>query len=533
MNKICASLLKEKLGGLTEVALIDVRAEGAFAESHLLFAVSVPLDRLELSFAGLVPRQNTPVVLCDDGSGRAEIAAERLTGFGYTSIEILDGGVAGWDDAGYELFSGVNVPSKAFGEFIEHEYGTPHLPAEELKAKIEAGDDIVVLDSRPAQEFLRMNIPGAICCPGAELVYRLPDIVAHPETLVVVNCAGRTRSIIGSQSLINAGVPNRVVALKNGTMGWHLAGYALEHGKSRLAPEVSARGLEQSKVFVEQVKKRFSVPSIDMGQLQRFREQSMERSLFLLDVRSEDEFQAGHLPGSKSAPGGQLVQATDEYVGVRNARLVLIDDTEVRSTMTASWLIQMGWPEVYVLAGGIPKEGLEAGSVPAPVLGLDALGVVEITASSLRDMLADETVTVLDLADSLTFREGHVPGARRISRLNLSDALQRVVPGTSVVMTSPDGMLAQFAGAEFAMLDDSFQIFALRDGTAGWRSAGYSLEEGADSWAGESPGDVWYRPYERTDAIEEAMQAYLDWEVDLVAQIERDGTARFRRFDPT
>ena len=100
-------------------------------------------------------------------------------------------------------------------------------------------------------------------------------------------------------------------------------------------------------------------------------------------------------------------------------------------------------------------------------------------------------------------------------------------------MTSPDGMLAQFAGAEFAMLDDSLRIFALKDGTANWCSAGYPMEEGADSWAGESPEDVWYRPYERTDAIEEAMQAYLDWEVDLVGQIERDGTARFQRFDPT
>ena len=196
MNKISASSLKGKLAELEELALIDVREEGAFAESHLLFAVSIPLDRLELSFADLVPRQNTPVVLCDDGSGRAEMAAECLTRFGYTSIEILDDGIAGWDEAGYELFSGVNVPSKAFGEFVEYEYGTPHLPAEELKGKIEAGEDIVVLDSRPLQEFLRMSIPGAICCPGAELVYRVPEIVAHPETLVVVNCAGRTRSII-------------------------------------------------------------------------------------------------------------------------------------------------------------------------------------------------------------------------------------------------------------------------------------------------------------------------------------------------
>ena len=89
------------------------------------------------------------------------------------------------------------------------------------------------------QEFTKMNIPGAYCCPGAELVYRVSDASIDSETMVVVNCAGRTRSIIGCQSLINAGVPNPVVALKDGTMGWHLAGFELGKRQSRYAPKVS------------------------------------------------------------------------------------------------------------------------------------------------------------------------------------------------------------------------------------------------------------------------------------------------------
>ena len=76
-------------------------------------------------------------------------------------------------------------------------------------------------------------------------------------------------------------------------------------------------------------------------------------------MRSPEEFKSGHLTGSKSAPVGQLFQAIDEYVGVRNSRLVLIDDTGVRAIITASWLIQMGWEEVYVLEGGLENNDLE------------------------------------------------------------------------------------------------------------------------------------------------------------------------------
>ena len=70
-----------------------------------------------------------------------------------------------------------------------------------------------------------MSIPTATSVPGAELVLRARALAPDPATTVVVNCAGRTRSIIGTQSLINAGLPNRVVALRNGTMGWTWPGW--------------------------------------------------------------------------------------------------------------------------------------------------------------------------------------------------------------------------------------------------------------------------------------------------------------------
>jgi rhodanese-related sulfurtransferase len=308
--------VKAMLGDGEELALIDLREELIFSQNHLLFARSVPLSRIELNFARLVPRRGTRIVLCDDGDGLVERAAEVLAGAGYTSLHALAGGVAGWAQAGLELFSGVNVPSKAFGEFIEHACATPSISAAELNQLIQSGTDMVVLDSRPFDEYERVSIPTGVNVPGAELVLRVHDVAPSPATLVVVNCAGRTRSIIGAQSLINAGIPNKVVALRNGTMGWNLAGLTCEKGQARRAPQVSREGLAFAKSKAEHVAQRFGVSRIDRATLTRWQGEREARTLYLFDVRDPREYAAGHIAGALSAPGGQLVQATDQYVGI-------------------------------------------------------------------------------------------------------------------------------------------------------------------------------------------------------------------------
>ena len=83
MNSISAEELRKRIVSGKEFALIDVRTKGEFAKAHLLFSVSIPLDKLELVFHQLVPRFKTPIILCDDGSGMAEYAADRLIQFGY------------------------------------------------------------------------------------------------------------------------------------------------------------------------------------------------------------------------------------------------------------------------------------------------------------------------------------------------------------------------------------------------------------------------------------------------------------------
>ncbi|HVZ53651.1 MAG TPA: rhodanese-like domain-containing protein, partial [Pseudolabrys sp.] len=230
LRPISPATLKAMLTDGGELALIDVREELIYSRNHLLWARSVPLSRLELRFADLVPRHGTRIVLVDDNDGLVERAAPILARAGYSDVSRLEGGVAGWEKAGFVTFSGMHVPSKAFGEVIEHACETPSIAASELDALMRSGADLKVLDSRPFDEYSRISIPTGIDVPGAELVLRVRDMVPSPDTTIVVNCAGRTRSIIGAQSLIDAGVPNKVIALRNGTMGWHLAGLKCDHG---------------------------------------------------------------------------------------------------------------------------------------------------------------------------------------------------------------------------------------------------------------------------------------------------------------
>jgi rhodanese-related sulfurtransferase/predicted metal-dependent enzyme (double-stranded beta helix superfamily) len=515
--------LKAMLHDGEELAILDLREEGVFSEGHLLFAASLPLSRLELKLDAMVPRRATRVVLCDDGDGVAHRAARLMMRFGYRNLAVLAGGVKGWAEAGFELFSGVHVPSKAFGEFIEHEEETPRLAAEEVKALMDKGADMIVLDSRPMEEYRKMSIPGGIDCPGAELVYRIHDAVRSPETLVVVNCAGRTRSIIGAQSLINAGVPNRVVALKNGTMGWHLAGFTLAHGETRHAAPPSPEALAKARAAAADVARRAGVRAVDRETLQRFRREHKERSLYLFDVRTPGEYAAGHLAGARSAPGGQLVQATDGYMATRGARVVLVDGDGVRAPMTGSWLRQMGHDEVYVLdrLDGM----LETGPEPTRVLG-GGNDAPRIAPRELAQLLQREEAVVVDLEGSLAYRERHIPGAWFAIRARLEQALAKLPGAGLVVLTSSDGKLAELAVPELRALGGR-PVTLLAGGTNAWARAGLPLAAGEEHMA-DAAIDAWYRPYDKGSGVEAAMNAYLTWEVALVEQIARDGDARFR-----
>ncbi len=346
-----------------EIALLDVRHEAEFATGHPLFAANMAAGRIALEAELRLPRKDVPIVLYDNGEGLVAAAAEQLRALGYDNIATLAGGLQGWKAAGYEVFADVNSYAKAFGELVEARRHTPSLSADEVAALISAKANIAILDVRRFDEYATMNIPGSVSVPGAELVLRAGSAAPDADTTIIVNCAGRTRSIIGTQSLINAGLPNKVRALRNGTIGWTLAKHDLEHGAAKRGAVGPFAGAADN---ARDVAYRAGVRHIGTAELAVL-EGDAHRTLYRFDVRDADDYAAGHLAGFRHYAGGQLVQEIDIAAPVRGARIVLTDDKGIRADMTASWLAQMGW-EVYVLEGGYDG-ALEVGPprvVPRP-----------------------------------------------------------------------------------------------------------------------------------------------------------------------
>lgn len=339
-----------------EIALLDLRHEAAFATGHPLFAANMAVGRIVLEAETRLPRKDVPIVVYDAGEGLVVEAADRFAALGYGNVRALEGGLEAWRKAGFEIFIDVNSYAKAFGELVEQRRHTPSLSAEEVAALIADRADIRILDVRRPDEYATMNIPGSLNVPGAELVLRAGHAAPDPKTTIVVNCAGRTRSIIGTQSLINAGIANNVVALRNGTIGWTLANQALEHGADRHG---GLGALDVARDRARDVAYRAGVRHVTPLEAAAL-EADTTRTLYRFDVRPAEDYTAGHIKGFRHYPGGQLVQEIDMAAPVRGARILLTDDKGVRADMTASWLAQMGW-DVCVLDGGYDG-ALEAGA---------------------------------------------------------------------------------------------------------------------------------------------------------------------------
>jgi len=517
---VTAQTLKAWLHDGAEIALFDVREHGQYGEAHLFYAIPLPYSRLEIDVPRLAPRRAVRVVVYDDNDGVADRAAERLTAIGYTNVHVLQGGAQGWTHAGFTLFAGVNVPSKTFGELVEMAYHTPRVTARELAAMRERGDDVVIVDGRPVSEYLKMTIPSSICCPNGELGLRIRELVPDATTPIVVNCAGRTRSIIGAQTLINLGIPNPVMALENGTQGWYLEDLPLEHGSTRRYPDVVPPAtVKDMREASQQLAARFAVPEVDAETLARWVAHD-EHSVFLCDVRTPEEFASGSLPGAQHAPGGQLIQATDQYVGVRHARLVLFDADGVRAPIVASWLLQLGH-DAYVL-----REGLNSNaSLPiAPTLLPQPLP--EISAQALSTALAAGTAQVVDLRPSMGFRRAHVPGATWAIR----PRLPALAADRDTVLIADDPRIAALAAADWdtGAPRAASRLKLLAGGIAAWTAAGY-VTEGSENVPPDTDCiDYLFFVHDRHDGNKAAARQYLAWETGLLAQLDAQELGAFR-----
>jgi rhodanese-related sulfurtransferase len=517
---VAAQTVRDWLADGAEIAFFDIREEGEFGWGHPLLAANLPYSRLELDIERFVPRKYTRIVLIGADNSLPALAAARLAQLGYSHLHIVSGGIEGWKVAGLKLFEGVYVPSKAFAEVVEHAYHTPDIQAVELKKLIDAGADFVVLDSRTEDEFARFHVPGAISVPGAELVHRVADLVPSPDKLVVVSCAGRTRGIMGAQSLINAGIPNTVRVLSGGTQGWRLAKLDVETGE-RFSKAPSATGRKTAQGWTNELAAKHGVGRVASSTLAEWRKDGT-RTTYVIDVRTQAEYEAGHLAGTTHVPGAQLLQATDTFIPVHRARVVLVDDDGVRATVTAHWVKQLGW-DVYVLDNALDGATLVRGADETRKIWQPDVQKIEPKAA--KDWLG--AGRIVSVAPGNEHRKARPHGAVWSIRPHLLKAVSDLAPGSRVLVIGEDDAVAALAAHD--LHEAGFETAVVAGGVAAWKSAGLPWDDAASS----SPSDAeridfltWN--YDRHLGNPSASRAYLDWELDLPRQIREDGSAYYQ-----
>lgn len=517
---VTAQNVKSMLSDGGEIAVLDVREHGLYGEGHLFFAVNAPYSRFEADLPMLLPNPTVRVVVYDDDDGIAAKAAAAAIGMGYGDVAVMEGGAGAWKAAGYTLYKGVNLPSKTFGELVEIERHTPHVSAEDLQSMREAGEDMVIVDGRTPGEYKRFSIPDGICCPNGELALRIGEIAPDPKTKIVVNCAGRTRSIIGAQTLIDFGVPNPVVALENGTQGWFLAGFQVANGADRMYPlDVRQNTLEERRAKAEAFAEKCGAGRAASAQAAEWLG-DQSRTTYVFDIRTAEEYAEDGVAACKHAPGGQLIQATDHWVGVRNSRIVVADSEGVRAPMVAGWLSQLGF-EAYVLEGGVAA----AAGLPVSHGMADLAAPPEITAAALGGLLAEGDVHVIDIRPSMAYRAGHIAGATWSIRPRLADAV--AAPAGRVVLVSDDAAVAALTAKELEELGVSGTSVML-EGPETWAAAGLKTAETPDSPTDSACIDYLFFTHERHKGVEAASRQYLEWEIGLVDQLDEQERSVFR-----
>lgn len=547
-SRISPKELKDLRASSELYALIDVREWGEFALEQIFGASIVPRGHLEKYVPFLVPATDARIILYCDCGERSARAAATLGALGYTGVTVLDGGLEGWKQAGGETVSGWSVPGKDYGERVQIEEDIPDLTVEQLHARLERGEKLYILDARPEEEFRTSHLPGAYPVPWGQMAIEAPVIVPDRDAVVIANCAGRTRSIMGARLLRRMGY-HRAMALKGGTGAWRIAGYGaeLQAGPGPAKPEIPPSISTWTRGFGARIAEEEKIPRLSPRELEH-----MLRGgglVYVLDMRLPSEFVGGHLPGARLCPLTQAQFLADNLVGVRNAAVICTCDDGVRGVLGA-WLLRgIGYPNACALRGGIEqwtKEGLatETGTpwemdygqppwllrfaIPA-ALGrprpLPSAGFDEARARTRlidpQELRAGESLSqiVLDVRGAGEFATAHIPGARWLSRGRLELGIETLAPsrGGDLVLYCRRGVESTLAAATASELGYE-RVRVLDGGFEAWKRAGFPVEEGLgtqsefEEIAVAEVGIFGGGPY---GFSHERMAKYLKWEEAL------------------
>lgn len=519
VSQVLSKDLEALLQGEEVFALIDVRERNEFESRQIFGATQVARSSLEFRMPVLVPQKNTKIILYSNDNERSLLAAKALEEYGYSNVFYLEGGLNFWESEGLPVVEGTHVIGKAFGEIVGdvRKMMTRVLP-KELKSWMQKGDNYIVIEVRPPEEVTKTgSIPGAINIPGVELATKITDYVEEGRK-IITTCAGHTRGYISSATLNLMGI-KQVYDLECGTLGWQLAGFDLVKGIPQ-GPQPSMGSKKAGDAFAENLAKEQDITFINVKELQERLNNPENTTTYLVDVRSLEEYELmGHIPSSIAIPGGQAIQNSDDVVAVHGANIVFICDNGTRSTITAYWYKEMGYPNVYVLEGGLnawTNQGkkLVRGKFQVSPLGFQEINSVieKIDPLDLKIMLDKPSeLVIIDVGDSRSFKSGHIPCAHWVPRGRLEKRISQFVSNkeSRLVVTCPDGLNSVFAAATLKKLGFK-RVFALNGGKKAWKNNNSPLIDGME---GIEPDDwfVHLTEYNHAEA-----KKYFAWEDSLI-----------------
>jgi len=502
-----------------EVAFIDVREIGQHTSGHPFFSISIPYSLFEFNIEILVPNKKTRVILIDNNNGISNLAYNAAYQMGYSNIAIIEGGIEGWINAGYRLFDGINVPSKSFGELIEKNFHTPSITAKELFQKQTNDENYIVIDGRPFEEYNKMSIPKSICCPNAELLYRVSSHVKDINTEIIINCAGRTRSIIGAQTLIDFGIENKVKALENGTQGWFLSDLSLEHNKNEYL-EVNPDNIEVQKLQ-NKVLKLTNCLNIDLIDFEEAQALIIDKdkSTFIFDVTTSKTINNTQ-DVIMNVPGGQLVQATDKYIGVWKATVILVDDGDlIRAGTTSFWLKKMGY-QVYILKDGLlkAKKLKFQKKVVSKIINLDLI--------TLEDLGRLKAQALYDIRPSNEFCKTRIKNSIWLNRVNLSK--QNIKMDDQIVIITDKLEKASLVVSDLREKDKEVIIKVYKWNQIEIKSHLSIIDVTAKLLSEKNNIDFNFHTHMRHKGNKEHAKQYLEWEINLVDKMDEQELSFFK-----
>jgi len=318
------------------VAFLDVRTRKAYVQEFAFGAVNCPLDRFSLMIADLVPDRSTLIIMI--GANKKAISNTNLILLKkkYSNVHYIKGDYQAWKKAKLPMWAGEFTLSKAFGEWIEATGKVNNIFPNKLNRMHQQPDSqLLQIDARPKIEYEKFTLPYSKHCSGGELPAYLQK--TSSKKTIIVHCAGRTRSIIAYQTLLDFNISQKKYVLNGGTQNWVLNG--LERAYQQKSDIQKHKvNITQDKTLAKTIIQKFKLPSV--ARIKNIK--GVHGFVIQSEIINNQK-----IPYWKNVNATTLVQNTDKFIASTSTPIYIYSDIPTSAVFSVLWLTRMGYHAIW------------------------------------------------------------------------------------------------------------------------------------------------------------------------------------------